>query len=126
MFSYIIIPSTVPIIHILYIYCLLSIPIDKTNFYDPTIFCNFKINRYVLYILKNTCMSKSIFSEDVVNLFEWSDKYKIGIEEIDNQHKTLFSIAFDLNKAMLERRSNDILKELLDKLIDYTQTHTNN
>lgn len=56
-------------------------------------------------------------------LLEWSDEYKIGIDEIDNQHKTLFSIANELNNAMLERRSTEILDKLLNDLVNYTQTH---
>ena len=68
-------------------------------------------------------MKNPNFTDIRTNLFEWSDDYKIGISEIDNQHKKLFAMAYELNKAMLERKANDILEKLLNDLMTYTQTH---
>ncbi|RCX17931.1 hemerythrin [Anaerobacterium chartisolvens] len=58
--------------------------------------------------------------------FQWKDRYRLGIEEIDGQHKRLFEIgneAYDI--AMLKSsydRYDEILK-VINSLIDYTEYH---
>lgn len=56
-------------------------------------------------------------------LFNWDDKYSVGVRELDNQHKTLVQILNELFEAMQEKRSNDVLGKIISKLIDYTKTH---
>ncbi len=58
--------------------------------------------------------------------FQWKDRYRLGIEEIDGQHKRLFEIgneAYDI--AMLKSsydRYDEILK-VINSLLDYTEYH---
>lgn len=53
----------------------------------------------------------------------WRKEYEIGIEAIDNQHKSLITM---LNKIDANREKIDkipILKEVLIGLVDYTKSH---
>jgi hemerythrin len=56
-------------------------------------------------------------------LFKWTDEYSVGIEEIDNQHKTLFDLINRLYFAALNREDATETVEILDTLLDYTRTH---
>lgn len=56
---------------------------------------------------------------------EWLDSYSIAIEEIDNQHKKLLTIAnelYDLATGDSENYKNEVSKAL-KKLTDYTEYH---
>ncbi|MBS1190466.1 MAG: hemerythrin-like metal-binding protein [Rhodocyclaceae bacterium] len=55
--------------------------------------------------------------------FEWSDAISVGVDAIDEQHKTLIGILNRLFIAIVERTSNEVTIEILDALIDYTKTH---
>ncbi len=56
-------------------------------------------------------------------LFEWSDKYSVNINEIDNQHKKIINIINGLHYAMKEGKGREALASILQSLIDYTKTH---
>lgn len=56
-------------------------------------------------------------------LFVWSDKYSVNIKGIDEQHKKLIGIINELHDAMIKGKSNDILSNVLQDLIDYTRVH---
>ncbi len=56
-------------------------------------------------------------------LFEWTDELSVDIQEIDNQHKVLINILNQLFTAVAERKSEKIIGETLDALMDYTRTH---
>ncbi|NLY43559.1 MAG: hemerythrin family protein [Clostridiaceae bacterium] len=58
--------------------------------------------------------------------FQWKERYKLGIPEIDAQHKKLFEIgnrAYDI--AMSEDRFDlyDDIMAIIDELLDYTRYH---
>lgn len=58
--------------------------------------------------------------------FEWKDRYVLGIDEIDSQHKKLFEIGarvYDL--ALLDDAYDryDYIMEVIQELLDYTQYH---
>ena len=55
--------------------------------------------------------------------YYWSDRYSVGIEELDRQHQRLLAIMAELHAAMLERESKAILADIFEKLIAYTQEH---
>jgi len=60
-------------------------------------------------------------------MFEWDNKYSVGIVDIDNQHKKLFSIGRDL-VDVLENASEgldqyDEIKRLIKDLHNYTIYH---
>jgi len=56
-------------------------------------------------------------------LFRWNDTFSVGIQEIDDQHKTLFDLINRLFQAALERKDHAVSLEILDALIDYTKIH---
>jgi hemerythrin-like metal-binding protein len=58
-----------------------------------------------------------------MNLFEWSPKYSVQIESLDNDHKGLFSIINQLYQAMSQGKASDILTGLVDQLVKYTRIH---
>jgi hemerythrin-like metal-binding protein len=58
-----------------------------------------------------------------MNLFEWNDKLKTGIDGIDEQHKKLVDIINELHQAMRERRAKESISILLERLDDYTKYH---
>jgi hemerythrin len=58
-----------------------------------------------------------------VALFEWSDIYSVGNENIDKQHKQLFDIANRFAQAYAEGHGKDILASIFAELLEYTQYH---
>lgn len=61
-------------------------------------------------------MSESAF-------FQWTDDLSVGIDEIDNQHKMLVNILNQLLLAVVDRKSTEVIGQILDALLDYTRTH---
>lgn len=56
-------------------------------------------------------------------LFNWSDKYSVGVMELDNQHKELVNILNEIFDAMSARKSNETLGKIISKLVNYTKVH---
>lgn len=57
-----------------------------------------------------------------MSLLIWKQEYALGIAEIDEQHKKMFSIINDLFTAMKES-DGEVLKKVLGELIDYADYH---
>ncbi|MFP4459844.1 MAG: bacteriohemerythrin [Candidatus Zixiibacteriota bacterium] len=58
-----------------------------------------------------------------MKLIEWNDDLFINIEEIDRQHKKLVDIINHLHAAMKARKAKEILDEIIEELIEYTEYH---
>ena len=58
-----------------------------------------------------------------MGLFDWSDMYSLEHPQIDREHQALFSLAGHLHEAMLQGSGNDVIGDLLSRLINYTQVH---
>lgn len=59
-------------------------------------------------------------------MIQWSEEYRLGLQDIDEQHKNLFAIAnkaYELLKNELRLDKYDQIMEILDELKDYTATH---
>jgi len=56
-------------------------------------------------------------------LFNWDEKYSVGVRELDNQHKVLIDLLNELYDAMNTGKSSEILGKIINKLVDYTRTH---
>jgi hemerythrin len=56
----------------------------------------------------------------------WNNSYSLGIGIIDQEHQTLISMMNDLHDAMQKNIEKGVLKEILDNLISYTETHFTN
>jgi len=56
-------------------------------------------------------------------LFTWSDEYTVGIQEVDEQHKTLVGLLNQLHDAIHRKVGRVASREILDRLAEYTTTH---
>lgn len=59
-------------------------------------------------------------------MMSWSDTMSVGDPEIDEQHRTLFSLLNELYVAFLEGTAHDRLGMLFDDLASYTRLHFRN
>jgi hemerythrin len=55
--------------------------------------------------------------------FKWSNEYSVGIAEIDEQHKTLFTLIDRLHQAIMHREGSKVCGGILNELVDYTRIH---
>lgn len=58
-----------------------------------------------------------------MTIIPWSDKFSIGVEQIDEQHKSLFDLINNLHSNIANGTSREALSAALDALIDYTRYH---
>jgi hemerythrin-like metal-binding protein len=58
-----------------------------------------------------------------MELFEFSEKYSVGIHIIDQQHKKLFALINQLYTAMKQSEGKTVLGEVLRALEDYARNH---
>jgi hemerythrin len=56
-------------------------------------------------------------------LIEWNADLSVGVGEIDEQHKKLIGLINSLNDAMASGKGKDILKGILDGMVNYTSMH---
>lgn len=56
-------------------------------------------------------------------LLTWDNRYSVNIKEIDRQHQQLIAIINELHDAMVGKRSKDVLEDILENLVRYTQEH---
>ncbi len=54
---------------------------------------------------------------------EWKDRYSVGNDELDRDHQSIIAIINDLHNSIRDQSTHAQLKEILDRLFDYTQTH---
>lgn len=54
---------------------------------------------------------------------KWKDSYYVGVEEIDYDHKQLVGMINQVVTASQDHLAENIVPEILDKLIDYTKYH---
>lgn len=54
---------------------------------------------------------------------EWNDALCVGVEEVDNQHKTLIDIINLLYDAICENKDYLAVELILDELLKYTKHH---
>jgi len=58
-----------------------------------------------------------------MEMFKWDDSYKVGVAEIDDQHKRLVGYVNELFDAMKSGKGKDVLGKILSSLINYTRVH---
>ncbi len=59
-------------------------------------------------------------------LIKWDEKFSVGVDAIDEQHKKLVNILNDLFDAMKLGKAKDILNKVFDDLLQYTVYHFSN
>lgn len=60
---------------------------------------------------------------DQVRLITWSDALSVNDPEIDSQHQQLIGMINDLHEAMREGKTQSIMGNLFNRLIEYTTKH---
>lgn len=58
-----------------------------------------------------------------MEFFKWDDKYLVGFQEVDNQHKIIFDILNQAYEAFMKNEHEQKLDEIINKLFDYTDYH---
>lgn len=59
-------------------------------------------------------------------LIRWNPEYSVGIDFFDEQHKELFSLINGLQLSLQIGKSEEVLHQILDGLVNYTKTHFSN
>lgn len=54
---------------------------------------------------------------------QWSEAYSVSINEIDEQHQELFVLLNEFDDAISAHKTNDVVNEVLARLISYTTRH---
>ena len=65
-------------------------------------------------------------AKDIVDLMPWGEKLKIGIDQIDEQHKELVKMVNELHRAMKMKMGAREAGQILTRLADYTVYHFKN
>ena len=58
-----------------------------------------------------------------MSVIDWNESLSVGIASIDEQHKKLVKMINDLNEAMRSGRGKDVIGNILNDLVSYTQIH---
>ena len=56
-------------------------------------------------------------------LVKWKSSYSVKVKEIDSQHKRIFQIINKLHEGIQKKGLKNIIKEILDELLDYSIYH---
>lgn len=66
---------------------------------------------------------KSPETAGAVFSMDWSDRFALGVDIIDQQHQVLFRLIDQLAKAIQNDNPDEELQAIFSKLHDYTLTH---
>ncbi len=58
-----------------------------------------------------------------MQITSWDERYSLGVEAIDKQHKQLFELIYKLDFAVEKQEEMAVISGLLQALVDYTQYH---
>jgi len=53
----------------------------------------------------------------------WNDSYSVKVLRLDDEHKQLFSIINLLHTGMKAGQGRDVMQDVLDQLLHYTEEH---
>jgi len=56
-------------------------------------------------------------------MFQWEEKYSVGIQSIDNQHKEIFALLNKLLEAMKMGHASDVNIQIIQELERYAVNH---
>ena len=59
----------------------------------------------------------------MATLVEWSDKYSVGCEKIDEQHKRLFDLINKLYQAFVEANAKKVITQIIEEMAKYAIYH---
>lgn len=58
-----------------------------------------------------------------MGLSDWSPKYTVNHPVMDEHHHSLFKLVDQLSEAIIQKKENEIIGEVLGSLLDYTKMH---
>ncbi|MBF0375803.1 MAG: hemerythrin family protein [Alphaproteobacteria bacterium] len=58
-----------------------------------------------------------------MSFFTWQDKFSVGVETFDRDHKILVDLIDQLHEAFVTGNVRETVEQVLTVLIDYTETH---
>lgn len=58
-----------------------------------------------------------------MSTLEWQDRYSVGVDEIDADHREIISIINRLDEIMSSGKARDGLPSITERLVDYTRDH---
>lgn len=58
-----------------------------------------------------------------MSLIKWEKKFSVDIARIDVEHRRLIDMINRLHEAMLDRKTDGVLLDIVDGMIDYARTH---
>jgi hemerythrin len=56
-------------------------------------------------------------------MFEWRDSYSVGVHGIDAQHRNVFRLAAQLQRAIVAGEAKSVIPKILERLVHYTDVH---
>ena len=56
-------------------------------------------------------------------LIIWAEKYSVGYEEIDNQHKKLAGMINELYDSFVRGKADEVAETIIKEMIEYTDYH---
>lgn len=59
-------------------------------------------------------------------LLRWGEKYRVGNDQIDQEHQYLFQLINEFYDAFAEKRDRTLVLQLLSRLVDYAERHFTN
>jgi hemerythrin len=58
-----------------------------------------------------------------MELITWKDEFSVNVRAIDEQHKKLLGMINELHAAMIQRKGQEILSQIVDRMLAYASTH---
>ena len=58
-----------------------------------------------------------------MSLITWDKKYSVNIARIDAEHRKLISMINRLHDAMIEKKTEPAIAEIVDAMVAYARTH---
>lgn len=58
-----------------------------------------------------------------MDLMEWNDRFILGHDKIDRDHRKLVALVNQLSEAMLKREGKEICGKVIEDLAAYAKTH---
>lgn len=59
-------------------------------------------------------------------LVRWDEKFRVGNDQIDQEHQFLFLLINEFYDAFAEKRDRSLVLNLLSRLVDYAERHFTN
>ncbi|MBU5637029.1 bacteriohemerythrin [Geomonas sp. Red69] len=58
-----------------------------------------------------------------MEIIEWSESLSVGIGKVDEQHRKLIQLMEELDRAIRNNESADVVEDVLTNLFNYAQAH---